>query len=91
MASAFVPPDLQEQFWQLADIMEKRMRLTDYDIRNVSMAKNGDSFPVIIRFHYYVTNDPHLQTKTVRQQWFFSQETENWMITQSGLEALVGR
>lgn len=91
MASAFVSPSLQEQFWQQADIMEKKIRLTDYDIRNVAMAKTGNSFPVIIRFHYYITNDPQLQTQTVRQQWSYSQEAESWMITQCGLEALVGR
>jgi len=91
MASAFVSPNLQEQFWRQADIMEKSIRLTDYDIRNVSTGTAGESFPVIIRFHYYITNDPHLQTQTVRQQWFYSEEAESWMITQSGLEALVER
>ncbi|MDY0041879.1 MAG: hypothetical protein RBS57_16320 [Desulforhabdus sp.] len=90
-ASVFVAPSLQEQFWQQADIMENRIRVTDYDIRNVSMPATGESFPVIIRFHYYITNDPHLQTRTVRQQWLYSEGSESWTTTQSGLDALLDR
>lgn len=91
MASALVAPALQEQFWQQSDILEKNIRLTEYDIRNISMAAEGQSTPVIVRYRYYYTNNPQLRTVTVRQDWHYSEVAEGWQLTHTGLDALTGQ
>jgi len=91
LASAFIPPTMQEQFWRQADMMEGRIRLTKYDIRHITWGAGSRPSPVIIRYRYYYTDDPKLKTETVRQVWRYSEETGNWQVTRSGLEALIGR
>jgi len=91
VAATFVAPALQEQFWRQSDIMEGRIRLTEYDIRYITWEATGGPLPVIVRFRYYTTDDPSLKTETVRQLWRYNEETESWQVTQSGLEALIPR
>lgn len=91
VASTFVAPDFQEQFWRQSDIMEGRIRLTEYDIRYITWTENERTSPVIIRFRYYTTNDPTIQTETVRQVWRYNEQAQGWQLIQSGLDALMPR
>lgn len=88
-ASVFVAPASQEKFWQQSDKLEGRMRLTEYDIRYINWQSTAHFVPVTIRYRYYFTNDPNLETETVTQIWSYSEEMQHWLITQSGLDPLT--
>jgi len=88
-ASAFVLPEAQEDFWRRADSMEKRVRLTDYEIRNFAWNDKGHPISVFIRYQYFFMNYPELRSKTIHQEWVYDERIENWQITAVGLDPLV--
>lgn len=88
-AAAFVLPEAQEDFWQRTDSMEKRVRFTDYEIRNIAWNDKGHPVSVFIRYQYFFMNYPELRSKTIHQEWVYDKRIENWQVTAVGLDPLV--
>ena len=89
IAASVIPPQSQEEFWRLADKMQGRVRIMDFQIRNVSMEPGSQSWTAILRFRYYYTDDPHVRTKTLRQRWRFLEKEEVWQLVQFDLMELM--
>jgi|WetSurMetagenome_2_1015567.scaffolds.fasta_scaffold159099_1 hypothetical protein len=88
-ASAFVLPEVQEEFWQMVDSMDKRVRLTEYEVRNVAWNDKGQPVSVFIRYQYFFMSNPELRSKTIHQEWVYDERISNWQIAALGLEPLV--
>jgi hypothetical protein len=89
LAAAFVAADEQELFWRYSDLMEGRIRITNYDIRQLVWDGTDGPIPVFVKYQYFFMHDPHLQNRTIRQQWLYSEQAKGWQVTQSGLLDLV--
>lgn len=87
-AAQWIVPSLQEQFWNQVDQMEKKIRLTDFEIRHVSW-DDPYSAQMIIRYRYYYTNEPSVESKSLLERWQYAQELKRWQITQMSLEQLM--
>lgn len=91
-AAPWIIPQLQDYFWTLADELQCHVRIMDYEVRHVSSIATAEKQPsaeVVLRYRYYHTNDPHLQTRTIHQRWKYSEEAKVWQLTQHDLQMLV--
>lgn len=89
LASAWIPQADKELFWGIADLFEGRLRIMDYQVRDVSVANNGTSGSVILSFRFYFTNNPNLLSRTIHQKWVFSEEKKSWLVVRHDLEGLL--
>ncbi|HOI95150.1 MAG TPA: hypothetical protein PK250_10645 [Syntrophobacter fumaroxidans] len=90
-ASGFVDPANQEAFWKEADAFLKEVRIMDYEIRNVSFEANGLRGTVFINCRFYLTREPSLQSKMIRQTWQFLEKPKTWQVTNSGYQAILAQ
>lgn len=88
-AAVFLNPPLKETFWQEMDLLQRFVRILDFQIRDVSMGSDMTSGNVTLRFRYYCTDDPNVQTKTVQQNWRFLEKEKSWQVAKHGLHALI--
>jgi hypothetical protein len=89
LAAAFVAAAEQERFWRFSDLMEGRIKITNYEIRQLTWNEVEAQIPVFVKFQYFFMNDPYLQTRTIRQQWLFSEQAKGWQVAESDLMDLV--
>ena len=89
LAAALVTADEQERFWSFSDLVEGRIRITNYEVRQVVWDSASGTIPVFVKFQYFFMHDPHLQTRTIRQQWRYSEQAKGWQAAESGVMDLV--
>jgi len=88
-ALLFVSPPLVDDFWRLADMMQGRIRIMDYEIRQpVCDPKSGSAF-VTVHFKLYHQDGPKLQTRTVREKWAYVGKERMWQLVQHDLAELI--
>jgi hypothetical protein len=88
-ASVFLPPAMQESFWKETDDLQGKVRMMDYQIRNIAMEKDGQAATVLLRYRFFYTNDPYVQTKMVRQQWRYLEPEKAWQIVNYDLQCMM--
>ncbi len=88
-ASSFVSPNKKELFWTEVDKFKGKIRLSDYQIREVNYEKGCPSATAIVYFQYWRPDDPTLQTVTFSQTWYYSEKQEMWKVGDSGFGAIL--
>lgn len=91
-AALWIIPQLQDYFWTLTDELQDHVRIMDYEVRHISSIATADKQPsaeIILRYRYYHTNDPHLQTRTIHERWKYSEKEKVWQLVQHDLQQLL--
>lgn len=88
-ASRFVDVDKKELFWAEVDKFKGKIRLVDFQIREVEQDQQAKKGTAILYYQYYRTDSPSLQTVTFTQKWYFSEKDKGWKLWQSGYGAIT--
>ena len=88
-AAAFVPADKKEYFWAEVDRFKGKIRITDYNLREVQHTDKSTSANPIMYFQFYRLDSAALQTVTFTQKWYFDQKDKGWKVSDSGFGAIT--
>ncbi|MGA2225111.1 MAG: hypothetical protein ABSH41_11795 [Syntrophobacteraceae bacterium] len=88
-AAAFVPADRKEQFWAEVDRFKGKIRIADYQVREVTPEEKGHRGTAIIYLQYWRVAAPNLLTLTITQKWFFIEKDKCWKVSDSGFGAIT--
>lgn len=87
VASQFIPIPLRSQFWDDMDLFQRRVRLMDFQVRDVTIRQSAMSADVLLQCRFYHTDDPQLHTKTLQQEWRYMNKV--WLVVKHDLESLI--
>lgn len=90
-AAEWVAPPMQAEFWTQVDRSNLRLRILDYQVRNVTRHQNGLAADVALSVRYYFTDSPNLQTTVIHQEWHYLEKEKRWEVGQTGYQALLSR
>jgi hypothetical protein len=88
-AVSYVAPQQMDAFWKLADAIQERIRVYDYQIQKLDWNQQARSAVVLLRYRFYHPNDPSIYTKDLHQKWIYDDQHGNWRVTQTGLHVLL--
>ena len=88
-AAAFVPADKKELFWTEVDRFKGKIRIIDYQIREVTPEEKGHRATAIIYFQYWRVASPTVQTVTISQKWFYMRKEKVWKVADNGFGAIT--
>ena len=88
-ALLFVSPPLVDDFWRLADALQGKIRIMEYEIRQPVCDPRNGSGSVTVNVKLYRQDGPTLQTRTVRQKWVYLAKEDIWQIVQHDLKELM--
>jgi hypothetical protein len=88
-ASVFVPPDKREAFWAEVDKFKGKIRITDYELRDVELKDKGVWAIAILRFQYWRLESPILKSVSFTQRWYFTEKDKLWRVSDSGFGAIT--
>ncbi len=88
-AATFVPTDKKEQFWAVMDKLKGKIRITEYNLREVERKEKRLSADAILQFQFWRLESPTLQTVTFTQKWYFTEKDKQWRVGYSGLGAIT--
>lgn len=89
VASEFVAPPSRKQFWEDMDLFQKRVRLMDFQVRDVSLRQSSLSADVVLQCRFYHTDAPQLHTRTIQQEWRYMENEKVWLVVRHDLESLI--
>ena len=89
-ASAFIAHNKLEQFWAEVDRFKGKIRLSDYELREVQSKGKGESGLAILHFQYWRPESPVLKSAIVTQRWYYSEKEKIWRLGDSGFGVIVG-
>ena len=88
-AASRMAPSERESFWGKVDQLQGRIRIMDYQVVDVNLKGKEGSGTVILRYRFFSTSNPQLQTKTLHQKWVFSERGEGWQVVENDLEKIM--
>jgi hypothetical protein len=88
-AAAFVPKDKEERFWAEVDKFKGKIRITDYEVREVEFKDERSSGTAILHFQYWRPASPTLESVTFTQKWYYSEKDKLWKVSDSGFGAIT--
>ena len=83
-ASELVFPLKKQQFWSLAELIKKSVRITEVTVRDASVSKTETTGTAIVTVQYYRLNSAVLKDAVIREEWVFSPEEKVWRIRDAG-------
>ncbi len=86
-ASGFVSPDKKENFWSEVDRFQGKIRITEYELRDIQLDEKKNHATAILYVQYWRPESPILQTVSFAQKWQYSEKDKTWRVTDSGFEA----
>jgi hypothetical protein len=86
-ASVFVSPDKKEKFWSEADRFKGKIRMAEYELRDMQLDEKKNYATAILYFQYWRTESPILKTVSFTQRWQYSEKDKTWRVSDSGFEA----
>ncbi len=86
-ASVFVTPDKKEKFWSEVDRFQGKIRLAEYELRDMQLDEKKNHATAILYFQYWRTESPVLKTVSFTQKWQYSEKGKTWRVSDSGFEA----
>jgi hypothetical protein len=89
-AADYVPRDKKEGFWKEVDKFKGKVRISDYEVREVTLASRGASGIAILRFQYWRAEAPILRDVTFTQKWYYNEKDKLWRVSESGFGAITG-
>jgi len=88
-AVAFVPVAKKEAFWAEVDKFKGKIRLTEYELREVSVKEHVSSASAIVHFQYWRPEEPSLLSVTFTQKWYYIEKDKLWKVSDSGFGAIT--
>jgi hypothetical protein len=88
-AGLYLEAPFQKGFWDLADNLQRKVKITGYEVRKVDHPDKSPSADVLLCFRVYYTNDPCIRTVNLRQHWSFDEKDKHWVVVNHDLEALL--
>jgi hypothetical protein len=88
-AAAFVPPDKKEHFWAEVDRFKGKIRIVDFNLREVELKEKSTSAGATLHFQFWRLESPTLQTVTFTQKWYFVEKDKQWKVSDSGFGAIT--
>ncbi|MGO9019741.1 MAG: hypothetical protein ACLQVJ_15475 [Syntrophobacteraceae bacterium] len=86
-ASVFVSPDKKEKFWTEVDRFQGKIRIIDYELRDMQLDEKKNHATVILCIQYWRPESPILKTVSFTQKWQYSEKDKTWRVSDSGFEA----
>ena len=86
-AYVFVSPDKKEKFWSEVDRFQGKIRLAEYDLRDMQLDEKKNHATAILYFQYWRPESPILKTVSFTQKWQYSEKDKKWRVSDSGFEA----
>ena len=86
-ASVFVSPDKKEKFWSEVDRFHGKIRLAEYELRDMQLDEKKSHATAILYFKYWRSKSPILKTVSFTQKWQYSEKDKTWRVSDSGFEA----
>ena len=84
-----MPADKKEHFWAEVDRFKGKIRITDYNLREVEQKDKSASANAILYFQFWRLESPTLQAVTFTQKWSFDQKEKQWKVSDSGFRAIT--
>jgi len=88
-AASFVPVDRREAFWSEVDKFKDKIRLTEYEIREVEFLGKGPQASAIVRFQFWRLESPLLENASFTQKWLYNEKDKHWRVIDSGFGAIT--
>ena len=88
-AAAYVPADKKERFWAVADKLKGKIRITEFNLRDVEFKDKSHTASAILQFQFWRLESPTLQTVTFTQKWYFIEKEKLWKVSDSGFGAIT--
>jgi hypothetical protein len=88
-AAAFVPKDKKEQFWVEVDKFKGKIRIVEFNLREVELTDKSAGANVIMHFQFWRLESPTVQTVTFTQKWHYTEKDKQWRVSDSGYGAIV--
>ncbi len=88
-AQAFVPKAQRERYWAEADRLKHDIRLTEYEVRDVSFSEDERYAAVILHYQYWSLESPILRSVTLTQTWSFDEKKKAWEVEKTGFKAIA--
>jgi hypothetical protein len=86
-ASVFVSPDKKEKFWSEVDRFQGKIRIAEYELRDMQLDEKKNHAAAILYIQYWRTESPTLKTVSFTQKWQYSEKDKTWRVSDSGFEA----
>jgi hypothetical protein len=88
-ASSFQPADKKGEFWAEMDRFKGKIRIVEYQLREVEFKAKSCSATAILSFQYWRTDAPTIRTVTLNQKWYFIEKERQWKVLDSGFGAIT--
>lgn len=88
-ASAMIPDQAQDIFWEDAETFLQNTRIAKMEIRSVKVDDETATGTAQISFTYYRLNDPSFRTLLLHQKWRFDQDRQAWLVEDSEIYRLL--
>jgi len=79
----------RDEFWNVIDEMQKRIRLMDFEIRDIRVEEDTFTGSAVLRYRYYSLTDPSVKTKMLHQKFRYLEKQKAWQITHHDLDLLL--
>ena len=79
----------KEQFWAEADRFKGKIRISDYEVRQVDSKGKGGLATAILHLQYWRPESPILQSVTFTQKWYYTEKDKLWRVSDTGFEAIT--
>ena len=86
-ALAWIAPAARGEFMDQVDRLQDRVRIMGYQVMDAGIS--GLSGNVTLRYRFYQKQNPQLQTRTLHQQWLFSEQDRAWQVVRNDLQLLM--
>jgi hypothetical protein len=86
-ASVFVSSDDREKYWSEVDRLNGRIRIAEYELKEMQPDEKKNHATAIVHFQYWLTESPTLKTVSIAQKWQYSKEDKAWRVSDSGFAA----
>jgi hypothetical protein len=88
-AAAFIAPQQLDAYWQMADALNKYIRVSDYQVQRIDFNQKARWGMVTLRYHFYYPQDPSMRTVDLMQKWSYDEAAKQWWVVQAGLQNLL--
>ena len=88
-AAIFQPLNQQQRYWDLMDEFNRKLRIVDYEVRQVNLEPGSTTGIAILNYHYYLTSDPNMRSKNIQQKWSYVEKEKLWKVSEDGLDQLL--
>lgn len=89
VASVWIVPNAKEAYWNFVDKYQHALRIIDFEVRDASLDESMKKGTVLVSFRYYLTENPNVQTRIIKQNWIFLENKKAWVILETGFHQLT--